>query len=246
LEYEAQRLGRELGVHHLELRNVEQRNPEWPTQNLYVTFRKKIVGDVEANMLAIPRKQRAMVRKGMQNGLASEVDEDVGRLHHVYADSVRNLGTPVFPKAYFRSLKEEFGRDCDIVTIVKDGRAVASVLNFYFRDEVLPYYGGGTHEARALAANDFMYWEGMRRAAERGCRLFDFGRSKAGTGSYEFKCHWGFAPTPLCYEYRLRPGRAIPEVNPLNPKYRAFIALWKRLPLPVAKLLGPAIVRSLG
>jgi FemAB-related protein (PEP-CTERM system-associated) len=159
---------------------------------------------------------------------------------------VRNLGTPVFPKAYFRNLKAEFGEDCDVVTILSGGKAVASVMNFYFRDEVLPYYGGGTDEARPVAANDFMYWEVMRRAAERGCRLFDFGRSKVDTGSYAFKKHWGFEPEPLHYEYYLRGKAAIPDVNPLNPKYRLFIQAWQRLPLPVSKLVGPLVVRNLG
>ena len=101
-------------------------------------------------------------------------------------------------------------------------------MNFYFRDEVLPYYGGGTAEARQRAGNDFMYWEVMRRAAERGCRLFDFGRSKLGTGAFAFKQNWGFEPAKLHYRYRLAPGAAIPDHNPLNPKYRLFIAAWKR------------------
>ena len=84
-----------------------------------------------------------------------------------------------------------------------------------------------------------MYWEVMRRAAARGCRLFDFGRSKVGTGAFAFKKNWGFAPAPLHYRFQLAPGAAIPDHNPLNPKYRLFIAAWKRLPLPVANLLGP-------
>ena len=119
-------------------------------------------------------------------------------------------------------------------------------MNFYWRDEVLPYYGGGTAAARECHANDFMYWEVMRRAAERGCRLFDFGRSKVGTGAFAFKKNWGFEPAPLHYRFRLAPGAAIPDLNPLNPKYRLFIAAWKRLPLPVANLLGPHIVRGVG
>jgi hypothetical protein len=91
-----------------------------------------------------------------------------------------------------------------------------------------------------------MYWEVMRRAAARGCRLFDYGRSKAGTGAFAFKKNWGFEPAPLEYRFRLAPGAAIPDHNPLNPKYRLFIAAWKKLPLPVANLLGPPIVRGLG
>ncbi|MBN8899618.1 MAG: hypothetical protein J0H57_01170 [Rhodospirillales bacterium] len=91
-----------------------------------------------------------------------------------------------------------------------------------------------------------MYWEVMRRAADRGCRMFDFGRSKTGTGAFAFKHNWGFEPTPLAYRYRLAPGAAIPDHNPLNPKYRLFIAAWKRLPLALANRLGPPLVRGLG
>ena len=214
--------------------------------DLYVTFRKAIAADHDANMKAIPRKQRAMVRKGMQNGLRSVAGRDAAVLHRVYAESVRNLGTPVFSRRYFRILTEVFGDDADVVTVMDGDTPVASVLNFYFRDEVLPYYGGGTAAARGCAGNDFMYWEVMRRAADRGCRLFDFGRSKLSTGAMAFKRNWGFEAANLHYRFRLKPGEAIPDLNPLNPKYALFIAAWKRLPLPVANAAGPFIVRGLG
>ena len=83
-------------------------------------------------------------------------------------------------------------------------------MNFYFRDEVLPYYGGGTAFARQRAGNDFMYWEVMRRAADRGCRLFDFGRSKLGTGAFDFKKNWGFTPEQLALPVQARAGRRDP------------------------------------
>ena len=219
----------------------------WITRpGLYVTFRKPIAPDDDANLQAIPRKQRAMVRKAIQRGLMSETGRDADALHAIYAESVRNLGTPVFARRYFRLLLEVFGAAADVLTVRDGGTAIAAVLNFWFRDEVLPYYGGGTAAARLRAGNDFMYWEVMRRARARGCRVFDFGRSKEGTGSFAFKHNWGFAPTPLDYRFLLAPGRAVPEINPLNPKFRLFIAAWKRLPLPVTKLLGPPIVRGTG
>jgi FemAB-related protein (PEP-CTERM system-associated) len=186
------------------------------------------------------------VRRAIQNGLTAVVDRDVDRLHRIYAESVRNLGTPVFSRRYFRILAETFPDCSDVLTVLDGGKPIASVLNFYFRDEVLPYYGGGTRDARERAGNDFMYWEVMRRAGERGARLFDFGRSKLGTGSFSFKKNWGFNAAPLHYRYKLRPGGAIPDHNPLNPKYRLFIETWKRLPLPVANLIGPRIVRGIG
>jgi FemAB-related protein (PEP-CTERM system-associated) len=221
--------------------------PDWIERpDLYVTFRKPIEADHDRNMKAIPRKQRAMVRKGIQNGLSSVADRDVNTLHRIYAESVRNLGTPVFSRRYFHTLMDVFGDAADIVTIKDQETPIASVMNFYFRDEVLPYYGGGAAAARGRAGNDFLYWETMRRAADRGARLFDFGRSKLGTGSFSFKHNWGFEPEKLHYRFRLKPGQEIPDHNPLNPKYRLFIAAWKRLPIPVANILGPFIVRGVG
>ena len=131
---------------------------------LYVTFRKPIVADAEVNLKAIPRKQRAVVRKAIQNGLTVAIDDGVDHLHRVYAESVRNLGTPVFGRRYFQILREAFAGSADVLTVLDDGRPIASVMSFYFRDEVLPYYGGGTLAARNRGGNDFMYWEVMRRA----------------------------------------------------------------------------------
>lgn len=247
LERAAARLMDTVGAPVLELRGCEQSRADWPRKSgLYATFRRPIEPSVEANLKAVPRKQRAMIRKGIGQGLRSDIDDGVDRLHRIYAESVHNLGTPVFAKSYFRILVEEFADCCDIVTISGGGAAVASVLNFYFRDEVLPFYGGGAGAARGLAANDFMYWEVMRRACERGCRVFDFGRSKLGTGAYAFKCHWGFEPTPLVYQFRLAAGGRMPDLNPLNPKLRLLVAAWKRLPLPLANRLGPSIVKGIG
>jgi FemAB-related protein (PEP-CTERM system-associated) len=240
-------LGRSLSVEHLELRNRRARCEAWPRQDLYATFRKAILSDREANLLAIPRKQRAMVRKGIKHGLRSEIDTEADRFFRLYADNVHRHGTPPFARGYFERLLAVFGDTCEIMTVTDDrGRPVSGVLSFYFRDEVLPYYAGDTCEARDLAANDFKYWELLRRACERGLRTFDYGRSKRGTGSFDFKRNWGFEPTPLAYEFRLFDRESIPENNPLNPKYRAAIALWRRLPLRVANALGPHVVRNLG
>ena len=247
LESEAQALAVRLGVGHLEWRNVKRRHPSWPAQDLYVTFRKAILPDDEANMLSIPRKQRAMVRKGIKHGLRSEIDNHADRFFTLYADNVHRHGTPAMPRRYFSALLAEFGPDCEVLTVTTpDGRALSSVLSFYFRDEVLPYYAGDDESARHLAANDFKYWELLRRACARGQRVFDYGRSKQGTGSYAFKKNWGFEPSPLHYEYCLYKRATIPQNNPSNRKYRFLIAAWQHLPLSVANWLGPMVVRSLG
>lgn len=250
LDDAADKLARELKVGHLEYRGMQRAHPDdpsWHTKELYVTFRKEISADDEANMNAIPRKQRAMVRKGIKLGLKGVVEDHVDRMFEAYANSVLRLGTPVFPKKYFALLKQVFGEECEVRSIyTSDDRLVASVLSFYWRDEVVPYYGGGMDLAREVAGNDFMYWNLMQAAAARGCRIFDYGRSKLGTGAYDFKKNWGFTAEPLQYEYKLYASDQLPDNNPLNPKYQLFIKMWKKLPLPVANFLGPYIVRNLG
>ncbi|MDX1735746.1 MAG: FemAB family PEP-CTERM system-associated protein [Halioglobus sp.] len=247
LRAEACRLAQELRVDALELRNRNRSDADWPVKELYYTFRKDIDPDDEVNLKAIPNRQRAMIRKGVKEGLASEWDEGTERLYRVYSESVRNLGTPVFSQKYLKVLRQVFGDDCSVLMITHGGQDVAAVLSFYFREEVIPYYGGSTSQARTIkGVNHFMYWELMRLSRERGCTLFDFGRSKAGTGPYSFKKNFGFAPEPLPYEYFLVRSREVPDVNPLNPRYQMMIKVWSRLPLPVANAVGPFLARSLG
>lgn len=249
LDQAAEELAASLNVGHLEYRNyapAHPGDPKWQGKDLYYTFRKEISGDDEANMNAIPRKQRAMVRKGIKLGLEGVVDDNVERMFTAYAHSVHRLGTPVFPKKYFATLKEVFKDDCEVRVILQDGKLVAGVLSFFFRDEVLPYYGGGMDIARDVAGNDFMYWNLMQASAAKGCRIFDFGRSKKGTGAFDFKKNWGFAAQPIPYEYQLFASDTMPDVNPLNPKFQLFIKLWKAMPVPLANALGPFIVKHLG
>lgn len=247
LEQEARSIAQELGVDHLELRNSMRRHADWPVQDLYVTFKRAIPEVLDERMLTIPQKRRNMVRKAIKLGLYATHGDSVDDFFPVFAENARNHGTPTLPKRYFQRLAQAFGNDCEILTIrSREGNPLSTILCFYFRDHVLAYYAGEVAQARNTAANDLKYWELMKRAAERGCQVFDLGRSKKGTGSYEFKRTWDFEPNQLSYEYVLLRGDSVPQHNPLNPKYRAFIAIWKRLPIAVANMLGPHIVRNLG
>jgi FemAB-related protein (PEP-CTERM system-associated) len=207
---------------------------------LYFGFEREIPEGEEAILQSIPRKQRAEVRRAMAHGLEVSVGHDVATHYRVYAESVRNLGTPVFPRRLFDAALEAL--DADILTVSQGGRPLASVLSLYHGDTVYPYWGGGTRAARAARANELMYFALMRHARARGFTRFDFGRSKAGTGAFAFKKNWGFEPRPLVYAVK---GDAR-ETNPLSPRYRLQVATWKRLPLWLANRLGPPIARGLG
>ena len=239
-------LADELSVDHLELRNRQIERPDWPCKTLYYTFRKEISEDQDENLKAIPRKQRAVVRKAIKLELDSEFDDEISRFYTAYSTSVRNLGTPVFSKKYFKVLREVFSDCSDVLTITHNDELVTSVMSFYFRDEVLPYYGGGTAAARHLKGNDFMYWRLLCECAQKGVKIFDYGRSKKGTGSFSFKKNWGFEPEPLYYEYYLVKAKEMPDLNPLNPKYRLMINCWQKLPLKISQIIGPMVSKYLG
>jgi len=239
-------LARDLSVDYLEMRNRSRRHADWPSKDLYVTFRRQIDADAEKNLLAIPRKQRAVVRKGIKEGCRAEIDAGVSRHYAMYAESLRNLGTPVFSRRYLEILQDVFRADCEVLTVLHGDEPVSSCMSFYFRDEVLPYYGGGTLAARAVGGNDFMYWEIMERARQRGCRVFDYGRSKRGTGSFDFKRYWGFEPEPLYYEYFLVGAADVPNLSPTNPKYERLIRAWRKMPVGVTRIVGPPLAKYLG
>lgn len=205
--------------------------------------------DDEAQLTAIPRKQRAEVRKGLAREMevrTGSSEQDRAMHHAIYAESVRNLGTPVFPRKLFDAVMDAFGGDADILTVLNDGTPIASVLSLYHRGAVMPYWGGGVYAARTLRANDVMYYALMCHARARGMERFDFGRSKVDSGAYHFKRNWGFTPEPLSYAAWTASGQEPRDVNPLSPKYRARIAAWQKLPLVLANRLGPLIAAGLG
>jgi FemAB-related protein (PEP-CTERM system-associated) len=234
----------------VELRGGMMPGGDWiEKREAHANFCRPLSVDAEAELVAIPRKQRAEVRKGLESGLTIETgraQRDQDWHYAIYAESVRNLGTPVFPRSLMQAVMDAFGDDADILTVLSDGKPVASVLSLYHNGTVMPYWGGGIWEARRLRANDLMYYGLMNHARARGCTHFDFGRSKTGSGAYAFKKNWGFEPEPLAYAVRTADGVEPRDVNPNSPKYRAQIAIWQKLPLSIANTIGPWIAKGLG
>lgn len=242
----AKGLADELRVDYLELRNRAPLQGAWHTKDTYVTFRKQIDPDPETNLMSIPRKQRAMIRKGIKAGLKAETDPDTSRLYEAMLACKRNLGTPFFGQRWLKAIKRQFDEQAEITTVTDGDNVVCSVMSFRYGDEILPYYGGGGELARDLKGNDFMYWAVMEKACQEGVTIFDYGRSSVGSGAYRFKKHWGFEPEPLSYQLELVNSTSAPELNPANPRYDLAVRTWKKLPLPVAALIGPPIARRLG
>lgn len=248
LENKAIEKAKELGVDYLEMRYPHARdNSQFTRKCAHSTFGCEIAPD-EAGILAkIKKKQRAVVRHSLKNELSYRVDSDAKTAYDVYSESVRNLGTPVFPKHYFKALLEQFPEQADVLTVEHCGKPVSSVLSFYYKGHALPFYGGGLHAARALKSNDYMYYQLMCHSkSQRNSAYFDFGRSKDDSGAFKYKRSWGMEPVPLHYMFYLVNATELPNLSPNNPKYRVFIQIWQKLPLAISRFLGPFVSKYLG
>jgi FemAB-related protein (PEP-CTERM system-associated) len=231
-------------VQYLELR--QQRpipEPGFVTKELYVTFDLQLPKTAEELQRGFPRDTRYMIRKAEKNGLRAVVDNrQLATFYEIYSRSFHNLGTPVFPRRLFEIIFDEFGEQCELMTVWRESKALASVLSFRFRDWIMPYFGGSLLDGRQFAANNFMYWAVMKRALEMGIRNFDFGRSKLGSGSYTFKTSWNMRERPLPYQFALVQRKTMPNFSPANPKFKLAILVWRSLPFAMTKWLGPAFV----
>ncbi len=243
---EAKSLAKRLGVDSLELRNQQPCYPDWLRQHHHDTFIKPIA-DTPALILGdIKKKQRAVLRQALNSSLIWKLEKNTDNFFTVYSESVRNLGTPVFHKRYFQLLIDTFPDKTNILSVFHQGKVVSSVLSFFYKDHVLPYYGGGSYQAKSLKSNDLMYYQLMCLSREMGISQFDFGRSKIGSGAHAYKRHWGFEPTPLYYENFPVKLQQMRNNSPTNPKYQMFIRLWRRLPLSLSQCIGPILAKDLG
>jgi FemAB-related protein (PEP-CTERM system-associated) len=234
------------GVAYFEDRLLERALAAKDHEGLYFAFRKAIPAGPAA-MSFVPSKRRNMIRRATTAGLTAHEEKNVDLFFDLYAENARAHGTPALPKKFFIALLEQLGEHVDIL-FVKDinGKAISVIMSFYFKGEVHAGFAGELAEARVLAANDFKYWSLYESAVNRGCTVFDLGRSKRGTGSYEFKRLWGLEPTPIIHHFQLVTAKEKPSNNPSNPKFSLAIKVWSKLPRAVVDRVGPMVIHGLG
>jgi FemAB-related protein (PEP-CTERM system-associated) len=232
------------GVKYLEMRNRAEPFPvTLPGRDLYVTFTMDLSPGSEKLMQGLPRDTRYAIRKSQKAGLEWTEDLSLKEFYEIYAQSVHRLGTPVFSRDMFECLQAEFPKQWRLFGVRKGKTPIAGVLCLYFKDQVLPYYGGALAEFYKDSPNNFMYWSLIEQSAREGYRCFDFGRSKKGTGSFQFKSAWNMQATELPYRYQLVRAKEVPQMSPVDRKFAGPVSVWKRLPYSWTKILGPRLIR---
>ncbi len=241
----AAKLGKQLGVKYIELRNrFEDQTCGLPRIDRYVTFQFSAKDTPEELIEALPRKSRNMTRKVLKMPYSSRIlNNGLGRFYELYSINLRRLGTPVFPEKHFHELLRCFGKLVDCREIVLDGTTVASSINLLFKGEMHTFYAASDQNFLQHSPNNFMYFDHMLWGARNGYPVFDYGRSRLDTGPYHFKRNMGAEPVPLPYEVLLVNQRELPNLSPANPRFNLAIRIWQRLPLAVTRWIGPSLLR---
>lgn len=241
---EAERITKEENANYLELRHKTAPTNGMPVKELYATFIKELPKDKKDCLEQIPRKCRAACRKGLSLGLEAKAGSELLKeFYDIYAVSVRNLGSPVFPFRFLENLAREFPGKMTVLSVTYRGRPIAAVLTFLYKDTIMPYYAGALPRYFKYQPNNVMYLKLMEYGVERGYRYFDFGRSKKGTGSYDFKEFFGFEAQALHYQYYLNKINELPDTSSVSPKVQLAVQAWKRMPVWMTKIVGPKIIK---
>ena len=235
------------GGSHLELRHARQHFADLSAKRHKVAMELPLEATADAQWAVLDKKIRNQVRKAEKSGLESRRggSELLPGFYDVFARNMRDLGTPVYGIRFFREVLAAFPGETRIFVVALHGRPVAASLVHWHGHRIEVPWASSLREFNPLCANVLLYWEMVKFAVESGFTTFDFGRSTPGEGTYHFKKQWGADARELVWEYWTRTGQALPELNPKNPKFQRAIRAWQRLPLPLTRLIGPAIVRNI-
>jgi len=240
-------LAKERGLAHVELRHCAQRFPDAPCKRHKVAMRLALSSDQDGMWNGLDRKVRNQVRKAEKSGLSCVTGggELLDQFYAVFATNMRDLGTPVYAKRFFAEVLAAFPDRTTVFAVRRADETIAAGIGLRYRDTFEMPWASSLKAYRALCANNLLYWHAISHALRSACRTFDFGRSTPDEGTFHFKKQWGAEASPLCWEYALNGREAIPDQSPKNPKFALAIEVWKKLPLAVAGVLGPPIVRSI-
>jgi FemAB-related protein (PEP-CTERM system-associated) len=238
---------RSRGGSHLELRHSAQMCPDLAPKRHKVAMRLPLAPDPERQWEALDRKVRNQVRKGEKSQLSVTHGgaEMVDDFYTVFAHNMRDLGTPVYAKAFFAEVMRAFAGTARIFVVHHEGTPVAASLVFWHRSMIEVPWASALRASNPLSANVLLYWHMLKFSIERGFAVFDFGRSTPDAGTFHFKRQWGALPLELVWEYWNASGAPPASLNPDNPKFDLAIRIWRRLPVSVATAIGPHVIRHI-
>lgn len=238
---------RRLQATHIELRQAVPLETDWPVRSHKISMRLELPQRYEDLFKAFPSKLRSQVRRAEREGMTSRLGglELLDDFYQVFARNMRDLGTPVYGKEFFRVILQTFSKEARVCAVYLADRPVAAGFVIGFRQSLEIPWASSDRRYAGMAPNMMLYGSVLRYACEQGYRVFDFGRSSKDSGTYRFKEQWGARPVQLHWYYWLQGGDRFPQLNPQNPKYALAIRIWQHLPVPVTTFIGPLVAKYL-
>lgn len=241
-------IARSEGMEHVELRQICSLPTELPVKTAKVSMRLPLPLTSEELMKSFPSKLRSQIKRPLQESMYSGVTgrDGLDDFYAVFSRNMRDLGTPVYAKSFFMNILTTFPENSWICTVyTKEKYPIASGFLVGFKKILEIPWASSLRAFNRLSPNMLLYWSVLAFACEQGYAFFDFGRSTYGEGTFKFKEQWGAKPSQLYWYYWLKEGNSMPELNPDNPKYKAAITLWQKMPVGITRFIGPHIVKNL-
>ena len=243
----ADAIAHDFGARRTELRHIQRHLTDACVRQHKVGARLALPATSEALWSILDRKVRNQIRKAQKEGLAVEIGgiSLMNDFYRVFAQNMRDLGTPVFPRALFAETLRQFPALARVVVVRHHEAPIAAAVALGWRQSTLVPWASSLREYRSLCANMLLYWSMCELAIAAGHTMFDFGRSTPGGGTHHFKQQWGAGCFPLHWEYVLPRGATPPDQGTSNPRLQWVIRAWQRVPLPIANALGPKLIRHI-
>jgi FemAB-related protein (PEP-CTERM system-associated) len=244
---EAVRIAKDLNVHHIEFRQEHSFNKGFPEKASKVSMRLNLPSSAEDLWKSFPSKLRSQIKVPQKAGMIARVGrvEELESFYDVFSENMRHLGTPVYPKRFFKDILEQFPTSTWICSVHMGNTPVASGFLAGFKNRLEIPWASSVRSYNRLSPNMLLYWSCLKFACENEFSVFDFGRSTVEESTYKFKKQWGAEPTPMIWSYWIQDGGKIPDITPRNRKYHLAIGIWKKLPMTMTQIIGPRIIRNI-
>ncbi len=243
----AQALRKQLGCSHIELRFDKEQSFDLPVSTDKITMLLDLPDDPDELWQALGSKLRAQVKRPIREGVEFLVggDELLNDFYSVFSTNMRDLGTPVYSKQFFKEMLNTFGENTFVAVVKLNGEAVSAGFLIGNNGKLEIPWASTLRKVNRIGVNMFLYWNVLKAAIEKDFKVFDFGRSSKDAGTLKFKKQWGGFEKQLYWYYDLPAGEPLPGLNIKNKKFGAAISVWKKLPVKVSNLIGPQIVKNL-
>jgi FemAB-related protein (PEP-CTERM system-associated) len=241
----AEELSQSIKSEHIEYRHCHD-SYTLPSKSEKIAMLKNLPDDIEQLWSGLGTKLRAQIKKAERNSFTVKVGNInlINDFYKVFSNNMRDLGTPVYSKALFENMLNN-NETAAIIMLYHQNKPVSTAFLLGWRNTLEIPWASTIKPANKLDANMKLYWEVLKFSIQKGYKIFDFGRSSKDANTYRFKKQWGAKSHELYWHYWLPNNKPLPEINPNNPKYKIMISVWKKLPLWIANIIGPEVVKNL-